>query len=311
MRTAFLETLLDCARSNKGIWLLTGDLGFSVLEPFAGQFPDRYVNTGVAEQNMIGVAAGLALSGKTVFVYSIANFPTLRCLEQVRNDICGHNLNVKIVAVGGGFSYGSLGYSHHGVEDLAILRALPHMEVIAPADPVETRVITRRIAESTGPAYIRLGKGRETAVHTGEPDLKRGVPFEMQSGPAVAVLSVGGMLETCMNAAHQAQAAGVTPGVYSCPWLKPMDREAVVALATRYDVIITVEEACVCGGLGGAVSEILAEMPAPRARLKRLGVPDTVMTKAYTQRSAREQVGMGVDAIRDAILNSSTPRAAW
>ena len=142
MRTAFTETLCKLAEQNQRIWLLTGDLGFSVLERFAERFPGRYVNMGVAEQNMMGVAAGLALCGKVVFTYSIANFPVMRCLEQIRNDVCYHNLNVKIVAVGGGVAYGAMGYSHHAVEDLAVMRAMPNMTVLAPGDAVEARLVT-------------------------------------------------------------------------------------------------------------------------------------------------------------------------
>jgi hypothetical protein len=148
MRTAFLETLVRLARHDERIWLLTGDLGYSVLEGFAREFPERFVNAGVAEQNLTGVAAGLALSGKIVFTYSIANFPTLRCLEQIRNDVCYHRANVKVVAVGGGLAYGSQGYTHFGVEDLAVMRALPYMTVVAPGDPVEARLATEAIAQA-------------------------------------------------------------------------------------------------------------------------------------------------------------------
>ncbi len=139
MRTAFARTLGELAAGDERLWLLTGDLGFSVLEPFAQQFPQRYLNVGVAEQNLAGIAAGLASCGKIVFTYSIANFPTIRCLEQIRNDICHHELPVKVVAVGGGLSYGAAGYSHHAVEDLAVMRAMPGMVVVAPADPWEAR----------------------------------------------------------------------------------------------------------------------------------------------------------------------------
>src|SRR5262249_13809462 len=142
MRAAFIKTLYELAERDERVWLLTGDLGFTVLEDFARRFPERYLNVGVAEQNMTGVAAGLARCGKVVFTYSIANFPTLRCLEQIRNDVCYHEANVKVVSVGGGFAYGAAGYTHHGVEDLGALRLLPGMTVVAPGDPVETRLAT-------------------------------------------------------------------------------------------------------------------------------------------------------------------------
>ncbi len=305
MRTAFLQTLLDIAAQDDRVWLLTGDLGFSVLEPFAGRFPGRYVNVGVAEQNMIGVAAGLALSGKVVFVYSIANFPTMRCLEQIRNDVCGHNLSVKIVAVGGGFSYGALGYSHHGIEDLAVMRALPQMDVIVPADPVEARLVTRMTAARPGPAYLRLGKSREPTLHTSEPALRRGHPVEVRPGRDVAVMVSGPILDAALKAAEQVRSAGMSPAVYSVPWLKPLEREPVAELARRYVRIVTVEEARLTGGLGGAVAEVLAELPSPHARLTRLGAPDTILQNAYGQDAARAQVGIGVDGIVAALRETA------
>src|SRR5262249_3580196 len=168
MRTAFIEALFELAKQDQRIVLITGDLGFSVIEPFMQTLPKQFVNAGVAEQNMTGVAAGMALSGKIVFTYSIGNFPTLRCLEHVRNDVCYHNANVKVVCVGGGFAYGSMGVTHHATEDLAVMRAMPGMVVVAPGDPVETRAATRAITAHPGPCYLRLGKAGEPNVHQEE-----------------------------------------------------------------------------------------------------------------------------------------------
>src|SRR6201996_9329887 len=159
MRNTFVATLMQVAEQNPNVWLLCGDLGYSVLEPFAAKFPDRYVNVGVAEQNMAGMAAGIALSGKTVFIYSIGNFPTLRCLEQLRNDVCYHGADVKVVAVGAGYAYGNQGYTHHALEDLAILRALPEMAVVAPSDPWQAYELPRQLHARGGPSYLRLDKG--------------------------------------------------------------------------------------------------------------------------------------------------------
>ncbi len=167
MRTAFIETLCELAEQDERIWLLTGDLGFSVLECFAQRFPKRYVNMGVAEQNMTGVAAGLALEGKIVFTYSIDNFPVMRCLEQIRNDVCYHNLNVKVVAVGGGLAYGTAGFMYYAFEDLVVMGAGPNMTVLTPGDPVEVRLATRAVVNWQGPSYPRLGKGGEPVVHNG------------------------------------------------------------------------------------------------------------------------------------------------
>src|SRR5437870_10062036 len=153
MRAAFFKTLLDLAERDERINLVVGDLGFGVIEPFARRFPDRFLNAGVAEQNMTGIAAGMALSGKISFTYSIANFPTLRCLEQIRNDVCYHDANVKIVSVGGGFAYGAMSVTHHAMEDLGVMRCLPNLTVIAPGDPVETRAATRAVVAHKGPVY--------------------------------------------------------------------------------------------------------------------------------------------------------------
>src|SRR5580704_16656925 len=165
MRGAFFDALLTLAERDHRINLIVGDLGFGVVETFAQRFPDRFLNAGIAEQNMTGIAAGMALSGRIVFTYSIANFPILRCLEQVRNDVCYHNANVKIVAVGGGLAYGSLGSTHHATEDLAIMRALPRMVVVAPGDTMEAEAATEAIALHPGPCYLRLGRAGEASVH--------------------------------------------------------------------------------------------------------------------------------------------------
>ncbi|PYM76947.1 MAG: transketolase, partial [Candidatus Rokuibacteriota bacterium] len=179
MRAAFFKTLLDLAERDERIHLVVGDLGFGVVEPFARRFPDRFLNAGVAEQNMTGVAAGLALCGKVVFTYSIGNFSTIRCLEQIRNDICYHRADVKIVSVGGGFAYGPLGMTHHALEDLAIMRVLPGMTVVAPGDPFEVEQATRAIVGQPGPCYLRLGRAGEPRIH------RPGVVFEL--GRAIRV----------------------------------------------------------------------------------------------------------------------------
>ncbi len=165
MRNMFIKELMRYAEIDSRVVLITGDLGYSVLEPFQKKFPERFINAGIAEQNMTGVAAGLALSGKIPFTYSIANFSTLRCLEQIRNDICYHNVNAKIVSVGSGFSYGTQGYTHHGTEDISIMRCLPNMRVFSPADSVETQALVRKMMEIEGPCYLRLAKSDEPIIH--------------------------------------------------------------------------------------------------------------------------------------------------
>jgi transketolase len=289
MRTAFIQTLCEQAKVDERIWLLTGDLGFSVLETFAEQFPDRFVNVGVAEQNLTGIAAGLAHCGKIVFTYSIANFPTLRCLEQIRNDICYHNANVKIVAVGGGFVYGALGYTHHGIEDISILRSLPGMSVIAPGDPVETRLATRALVTQPGPCYLRLGKANEPVIHQTAPEFQIGRAIWVRTGRHATLISTGGMLVETVEAAEKLAAVdGIETTVLSMPTVKPLDSQAVVETAKDTGVIVTAEEHSVTGGLGSAVAEVLAESGLT-VRFKRFGVPDrlnhVVGSQAYLRRS--------------------------
>ena len=259
MRTAFIEMLCELAEWDERIWLLTGDLGYSVLERFATRFSHRFVNVGVAEQNMTGVAAGLALCGKIVFTYSIANFPIMRCLEQIRNDVCYHNLNVKIVAVGGGLAYGSAGYTHHAVEDIAVMRAMPNMTVIAPGDPVEARLATQAIVEWQGPCYLRLGKSGEPVVHQTEPEFEIGRAMIVREGSDVALISTGGMLTTTVQVGDLLAANGISSWVLSMHTLKPLDVDAIRKVA-KTKLIVTIEEHAATGGLGSAVSEALAAM---------------------------------------------------
>ena len=280
MRTAFIQALCELAEQDPRIWLLCGDLGYSVLEVFAARFPDRYLNVGVAEQNLMGMASGLAMCGKVVFTYSIANFPVMRCLEQIRNDVCYHALNVKIVAVGGGLAYGSAGYTHHGVEDFAVLRVLPNMTVLAPADPVETRLATRAAVDWPGPCYLRLGKAGEPVVHAADPPFRIGRAIPVREGDGLTLIASGGVLRLALEAAARLAANGRSVGVLSMPSISPLDDAAVLAAARRTGRIVTVEEHGL-GGLASAVAEVLAQAGLPvrftPVRLQRepLGVAGT------------------------------------
>jgi transketolase len=283
MRTAFIEALCAVAERDERVWLLTADLGFSVLEAFRDRFPGRYVNVGVAEQNMMGVAAGLARCGKVVFAYSIANFPTLRCLEQIRNDVGYHECDVKVVAVGGGFTYGSQGYTHHGVEDLAVLRCLPGMTVVAPGDPVEARLATQALAARPGPCYLRLGKANEPVVHPAPPPFEVGKAILVRPGRDVTLVSTGAMLKDTLTAADRLHAAGVEARVLSMHTLKPLDAEAVVRAARETGGLVTVEEHSVTGGLGSAVADVLASSGAQAGFFRKYGVPDAVYHRVGSQ----------------------------
>ncbi len=261
MRTAFIEQLCALAEQDERIWLVCGDLGYSVLEVFRDRFPNRYLNAGVAEQNMTGIAAGLAMAGKVVFTYSIANFPIMRCLEQIRNDICYHRLDVKVVAVGGGLAYGSLGYSHHGVEDLAVMSVLPHMTVVAPGDPTEARAATAAIAATPGPAYLRLGKAGEPILHRQAIRFVLGQAIQVQDGQHLSILTTGGVLGIAIEAARLLDASGCSVRLLSMPSLVPLDVEAIQRAARDTGAILTVEEHGT-GGLGTMVAEVLASNSA-------------------------------------------------
>jgi transketolase len=272
VRGAFVETLCALADGDERVWLLTGDLGFTVLERFRERFPDRFVNVGVAEQSMTGVAAGLALSGKVVFTYSIANFPTLRCLEHVRNDLCYHGLNVNVVAVGGGLVYGPLGYTHHAVEDLAIMRALPGMTVLAPGDPVEVRLATRALAARPGPGYLRLGRASETVVHSVEPRFVIGEPVVVREGDDAVLVATGGMLAIAAEAAERLAAEGLAVRLVSLHSLQPLDPAALAAaVAGPADVFFAAEHVA-AGGPGEVAVAALAGRLGPAVRCHQLAL---------------------------------------
>lgn len=297
MRTAFIQTLIECARTNERLFLLVGDLGYSVVEPFRQEFPGRFINVGVAEQNMTSIATGLALSGKIVFTYSIANFPTLRCLEQIRNDVCYHNANVKIVAVGGGFAYGAQGMTHHATEDLAIMRALPNMTVVAPGDPVEAALATRAVAKWPGPCYMRLGKAREPVVHKTSPDFQIGKAIVVREGSDVTLIATGGILYNTVQAAEQLAQEGIQALVLSMHTLKPLDSEAILAAVQQTKAIITVEEHSLIGGLGSAVTEALSALGYDDVSVQRLGLQDTFSREIGGQEYLRHLNGLSIEDI--------------
>lgn len=301
MRDSFVHTLIQLAQEDSNIELLTGDLGFGVLKPYWESVPNQFLNAGIAEQNMASVAAGMALTGKTVFIYSIGNFPTLRCLEQIRNDCAYHQANVKIVCVGGGFVYGSLGMSHHATEDLAIMRALPDVVVMAPGDPEEAVAATKLIAKHPGTCYLRLGRGGEPRVHTPLHNYKLGQALCIQRQPiagarTVAVLSTGGILDEACAAAKALISQGVAVEQYSFPTVKPLDQSLIVELMQRNNLIVTVEEHNIVGGFGSAVAEVMAEH-ASTCRLLRIGIPDLYSVRVGSQKYLRAQYGLDAQAI--------------
>lgn len=312
MRTAFIETLCRLARHDERLWLLAGDLGFSVLEPFAQAFPHRFVNVGVAEQNMMGIAAGLALAGRVVFVYSIANFPTLRCLEQIRNDVCQHRANVKIVAVGGGLAYGTQGYTHFGLEDLAVMRALPFMTVLAPGDPVEARLATEAMAAHDGPCYLRLGKAGERPVHSTPPAFRLGQAILVRDGSEVTLVSTGAILGRVLQAAERLQSQGISSRVLSMPTVQPPDIDALRRAAAETALLAVVEEHHAVGGLGDAVARALAGQAHPPIRFFSLHTESLLAgPHVGSQEYLLDQAGLSPERLCGEVLAALRGEGLW
>lgn len=301
MRDTFVKTLIDLAKKDKNIELITGDLGFGVLKPFWEELPDQFTNVGISEQNMTTVAAGMALEGKTVFTYSIGNFPTLRCLEQIRNDCAYHNANVKIICIGGGFVYGSLGMSHHATEDLAILRALPDVVVMAPADLVEAEEATKAIASYQGTCYLRLGRGGEKRIHESIENFQIGKAIKVRDGKNVVILSTGAIFEEVNKAYDLLRENGLSPAVYTFPTVKPIDKEVIDRCSEEFDLVVTCEEHNIIGGFGGAVAEVMAEKHGRKAALLRIGINDTYAITVGDQQYLRNQYGLSAKKIAERI----------
>lgn len=302
MRSAFFNTLQKMAEKDPNVNLVVGDLGFKVTNEFREAFPNQFLNAGVAEQNMLGVAAGMGLSGKKVFVYSIANFPILRCLEQIRNDVAYHQANVKIVAVGCGFAYGSLGMTHHAIEDLAILRSLPGMTVVAPGDPVEAAKVTEAITLLDCPVYFRLGREGEPKVHSDfNLPFQIGKAIQLGSGSDVTIISTGSILPVVANVTERLHKEGVQTRLLSMHTVKPIDRDAIIQAAAETESIVTVEEHTLMGGLGSAVAEVLADSEKFNIPVKRIGLPSVYTTDVGDQDYLRMKFGLDEEGIFNTI----------
>ena len=303
MRDTFVKALCSICETNKDIELITGDLGFGVLKPFFEQFPDQFTNAGIAEQNMTSVAAGMALEGKTVFTYSIGNFPTLRCLEQIRNDCAYHNANVKIVCVGGGFVYGSLGMSHHATEDISVMRSIPNVAVFCPGDALEAAAVTKAIAKYPGTCYLRLGRGGEKPIHKSIENYEIGKAIPVKEGRYVAILTTGAIYEEIDKALDILAENGITPSVYSFPTVKPIDKETIKKCAESHTIIVTCEENNIMGGFGSAVSEVMADNGL-NSRLIRIGIDDTFCDVVGDQTYLRDIYGMSGKKIAEKIIEA-------
>ena len=305
MRSKFNEVLVDIAREDERIFMILADIGYGEIEPFAEAFPERFYNVGVAEQNMTGVACGVAMEGNIAVTYSIANFPTLRPLEQIRNDVCYHNANVKIVIIGGGLAYGALGVSHQATEDIAIMRALPNMVVVCPADLSEAAAATRAMIEYGGPLYYRCGYKKEPDIHAGPIEFKLGKAIQVRDGSDATIIFTGTVGNQAALAAEELEKEGVRCRVLSMHTVKPIDREALLAAARETGAIITVEEHQINGGLGSAVAEVLCDAGVFPKKFLRIALPDEYVSKVGSHEWLLDQYGLSaskiVASIRDCL----------
>jgi len=301
LRDAFISVLNEGAPRHPELILLTGDLGFGVLNEFVDRFPRQYLNVGVAEQNMSGLAAGLAIEGHTVFTYSIGNFPTLRCLEQIRNDICYHGANVKIVCIGGGMSYGAVGFSHHATEDLAILRSLPGMLVLSPCDLWEASEASRYLLAHRGPAYLRLDKSvAPVNLRPGE-IFCPGTVRVVRDGADVTLAATGGILAEALLAADRLAELGIQCRVLSVHTVKPLDTATLAAAASETGGILSIEEHAIDGGLGGAIAESLMEVGAFPNFFVRMGLRNTFSSEIGSQQYLRKFYSLDAAAIVETV----------
>ena len=303
MRNTFINELEKLAVVDPSIYLLTGDLGFGVLNSFSENLPKQFINVGISEQNMTAVAAGLALEGNTVYTYSIGNFPSLRCLEQIRNDICYPNANVKIISVGAGLSYGQLGMSHHATEDMAIMRALPNMRVFSPADPQEAIAVLKEVSQVPGPAYIRLGKGRETNNAPDKTITSIAMPREIVSGTEVCLFTTGAIAAEAVKAAQILNEDDISAAVYTLPAIKPIDADVIKKLTKQFKLLVSIEEHNVIGGLGSAIAEVTAGISGTHAPLLCLGMKNQDSSIVGSHEFLRDYYGLSAEKLASRICD--------
>jgi transketolase len=304
MRNAFASEITKLAAEDERLVLLSGDIGNKLFDEFKQKFPKRFYNCGVAEANMMSVAAGMALSGMRPIVYTIASFTTARCFEQIRVDVCYQNLPVVIAGVGAGLSYVANGATHHSCEDIATLRALPNMTVVCPGDPVEVRAGLAAVLQHPGPVYFRLGKKGEPVVHQRLSEFVVGRGIIVREGHDVCLVSTGNMLAEAVEAGEELKKHGLTARVVSHHTVKPLDEELLAESFERFRAVVTIEEHSVLGGLGGSVAEWLSDQPPQRARLVRIGTPDSFFCEAGEQEYARERLGLTAHHIAKRVLET-------
>ncbi len=301
MRKAFIKKLTELVEKDKDIQLLTGDLGFSVLDDFKMNFPNNYLNVGLMEANMIGMAAGMSLSGKKVFVYSIIPFITYRVLEQIRNDLCYQEVPVKIIGVGEGLSYGVAGATHHSIEDIAVMSALPNMIVISPGDPIEVEMAIEKSLNLDLPCYIRLAKSGDPVINNSDIDFEIGKGLILKKGRDVLIVSTGNMLEVGTKVVEKLEKINVSTELVSMHTIKPFDENLLISESKNKKLVVSIEEHVKTGGLASRVADVLISNEI-RIKFLRVGLPDKFIHVVGEQEYLRDLYGLTPDKITDKIL---------
>jgi transketolase len=299
MRDNFLKGLFELAKKDKSVFLITGDLGFKIFDQYIENFKDRFLNVGVAEQNMIGVATGMALRGYKVVVYSIANFATLRCLEQIRNDAAYHNANITVVASGGGYTYGALGMSHHATEDIAVIRSLPDIKVFVPSSGLESYITTKKIINLNGVKYLRIEKESKYKPIQKRINISQGVYYNY--GKDGVILTSGGILSECMQAEKSLNKKKLFFDVISINTIKPLSNLLLKKISKK-KYIITVEEHNFSGGIGSCILEKLNELQIKK-NIKIISIKDRYSSVVGDQQFMRKKNGIDSKSIENKILN--------
>jgi transketolase len=302
MRTIFVDEVRKIAREDNRIVFLMSECGFSVTEGFEGEFPDRFYNTGIAEQSLVGTAAGVALRGLRPIAYNMAMFLTMRAYEQIRVDVCYQNLPVILAGVGPGLSYGAAGTTHHSIEDVAIMRVLPNLTVVFPSCELDVRQSVRQAIALEKPCYIGLGRApRQLSVSYSAGMFQIGKAIRMAEGADAAVFTYGSMIPVAIDAAGLLKKDGIALRVYNMHTIKPLDKDAIDEAARDCGVIFSLEEENIIGGLGGAIAEYIAEKDDIRCRFRRLVVPDVYLDKAGSYTWLLKQFGLDADGVTEAI----------
>jgi len=306
MRQACLKMVYELAKQDDRIFFIGSDLGVGTLSEFKEEMPDRFFMEGIAEANLVGMASGLAMEGKVVYVNTIATFLTRRCFEQIVLDMCLHNVNVRLIGNGGGLVYAPLGPTHLATDDLAILRAIPNMTIVAPADAEEMKRFMPLSVSHQGPMYIRLAKGYDPIVTNADQPFEIGKAVPMRNGSDALILTTGITLKYALEAADELHTQGIEAAILHLPTVKPLDTKAILEFASAVPVIVSVEEHTVMGGLGSAIAEIIAEAGFdPGKQFKRIGLPDVFPDEYGSQDSLMERYSINAKELVSVVTNLS------